>query len=1488
MAPEISLGDDDSVLEAQLFSNKRINVCLMDSNFLLWKQQVVLTIRGLGLEGCLDGTMPVPAKTMRNRAGETVLNPSYIHYFKQDSSLASWLLSTVSANILPRLVGSETTADVWKSITEINSGLSTTKMMNLHCRLRSLKKGTQTMREYTMAVKEICDLLAACGSKITDMEHIATILNGLPAEFEPSISTITASKEVYTVDNVVSILVDAETRLENTARFSAGINFTRYNTKNPNSSVDNDQEETMQSSVDSVKNASSNVKYKGRPRHQCQLCGKLGHLVDRCWHRFDQNFKGVTAQQSKPKVQVHTCSCCSHSAEQSYDPCTRGHSGHSHVEHLADDNDNVQVNALTCDGPANYAKWFPDSGATHHVASSSSALQNKVCYGGKGKVHLGDGTSLNIMQIGRVCLNSSTRPLCLNNTLYVPQISKNLMSVAQFAQDNHVYFEFHATYCFVKDACTHEVLLKGGLDEGLYSFHDSTADGDMCVHNTVVKDDSEFWTWHRRLGHPSSDVVRLVTHKSVSNSDKHVCMACQMGKSHALPFSSSTAVYSSPFQLVEVDVWGPAPVASNGYRFFVLFVDMYSRNTWLFLLKNKSDVAATFDSFLAIVHNQFHSNVVAFQTDGGGEFRFLESLAVKKGIALRKTCPHTSQQNGVVERKHRHVVEMALALLAQASVPLRFWSQAVVSAVFLINRLPTRTLDGMSPHQRLYGISPDYNFLRVFGCRCYPHLRPFNRHKFDFRSRPCVFLGYSPLHYGYVCLDNDGRCFISQHVVFDEHQFPFATEPVLKSSTSSSVSSGSVPILPVMDSSPSFAPTDRAHDTTVSSGSTRDHLPESRPAPEDQSPVIPPSSSGTAVVDTDRAACDVGTSLNGDDPSMPTYDNRVSPELHDPPPEFVESPVALSHASPVVPTVVTSMPFPTDIEPHISGPDASCSGNTTPIHISQQPQTTMNVHPMVTRRNNGIVKAKVFNVQVKSPPADIYCALDDPDWRAAVMAEYQALISNGTWDIVELPVGRKAVGCKWLFKVKLKADGTVDRFKARLVAKGFAQIPGFDFMDTFSPVVRFATVNILLSVAVSNQWPIRQVDVNNAFLKGDLQEDVYMQQVPGFEEGSSTGKVLVCKLRKALYGLRQAPRNWFAKLKEFLCTLGFVESKADPSLFLLLNGHDVTYLIVYVDDILITGNATSTIDNVISELHNKFSLKDLGLLQFFLGLEVTRSSNGLFLSQKKFLSELLYKVGLQGSNSASTPMPPNFKLSRFDGDPFPNAQLYRSTVGALQYLTHTRPDVAFAVNKAAQFLQHPTHAHWLAVKRILRYLHGTMEFGLWFPSQVQHGAELQVFSDADWGGDIDDRKSISGYCVFNGAHLLTWSSKKQRAVSRSTAEAEYRSLADAAAEITWIRAVLMEMRINLLECPRIWCDNTSAVAMAANPVLHAKTKHFELDLHFVRDKVAAQEIQVNHVPADCQVADTFTKPLPVVKFESLRRKLLVFDVREIFSELRKQ
>lgn len=333
-----------------------------------------------------------------------------------------------------------------------------------------------------------------------------------------------------------------------------------------------------------------------------------------------------------------------------------------------------------------------------------------------------------------------------------------------------------------------------------------------------------------------------------------------------------------------------------------------------------------------------------------------------------------------------------------------------------------------------------------------------------------------------------------------------------------------------------------------------------------------------------------------------------------------------------------------------------------------------------------------------------------------------------------------------------------------------------------------------------------------------------------------------------MYGLKQAPRAWFSKLSSALCQLGFHATKSDVSLFTKVTASSTLYILIYVDDIIITGSSDSAISSLIQQLHSTFSLKDMGPLHYFLGIEVSRTSQGgLLLSQAKYINDLLMKANMADCKPLPTPMVSNLKLSNTVGSAFENPSLYRSIVGSLQYVTITRPELAFPVNKVCQFMQCPLDTHWKAVKRILRYLSGTKSLGL----HLQKPSSLQLtgYSDSDWGSDPDDRKSTAGFCVYLGQNLISWSSKKQHSVSRSSTEAEYRGLASLVAELLWIRSLLSELQIPL-PIPTVYCDNIGAVLLAANPVLHSRSKHFELDLHFVRDHVAKGRVRISHIPAD--------------------------------------
>ena len=313
--------------------------------------------------------------------------------------------------------------------------------------------------------------------------------------------------------------------------------------------------------------------------------------------------------------------------------------------------------------------------------------------------------------------------------------------------------------------------------------------------------------------------------------------------------------------------------------------------------------------------------------------------------------------------------------------------------------------------------------------------------------------------------------------------------------------------------------------------------------------------------------------------------------------------------------------------------------------------------------------------------------------------EFRALMKNKTWSLVSLPTSRTSVGCRWVFKLKRNPDGSISRYKARLVAKGYSQVPGFDFYETFSPVVKPTTIRVVLAIAVSQSWSIRQLDVNNAFLNGELQEEVYMDQPPGFDGKTNQEQKLVCKLHKALYGLKQAPRAWFDKLKISLQQFGFSSTKSDQSLFVRFTNCSSLFVLVYVDDIVVTGSSSQEIHELISRLRGLFSLKDLGKLSYFLGIEVKKTTDGgLHLSQKKYIQDLLKKTKMDGAKSLPTPMLSGLKLSAGMGDPIDNVFEYRSVVGALQYITITRPEIAFSVSKVCQFMQKPLDTHWKTAK----------------------------------------------------------------------------------------------------------------------------------------------------------------------------------------------
>ncbi|XP_052107967.1 uncharacterized mitochondrial protein AtMg00810-like [Arachis duranensis] len=393
------------------------------------------------------------------------------------------------------------------------------------------------------------------------------------------------------------------------------------------------------------------------------------------------------------------------------------------------------------------------------------------------------------------------------------------------------------------------------------------------------------------------------------------------------------------------------------------------------------------------------------------------------------------------------------------------------------------------------------------------------------------------------------------------------------------------------------------------------------------------------------------------------------------------------------------------------------------------------------------------------------------------------------------------------------------------------------------------------------------MDVKNAFLNGDLKQKVYMKPPPGYPCPSRK----VCLLRKALYGLKQAPREWFDKFSSTICDLGFTSSPHENAIFIRKSERGVVLLLLYVDDMIITGDDVDGISELKTSLHHTFEMKDLGSLSYFLGLEVISTDDGIYLSQAKYASNLLARAGITDSRTESTPIEPNVRFTPMDGTALDNPTLYRQLVGGLVYLTVTRPDIAYPVHVLSQFLSAPRTTHYAAVLRILRYVKGTLFHGLYF--SAHSSLTLQAYSDADWAGDPTDRRSTTGYCLFLGDALISWRAKKQTFTARSSTEAEYRALADTTAEVLSVRWLLEDLGAPQSTPTDVFCDNRSAIQIAHNDVFHERTKHIEIDCHFVRQRILINAIRLIAVGTLNQTADIFTKAHHPTRFRTLLSKL---------------
>ncbi|KAM6587307.1 hypothetical protein CsatA_009912 [Cannabis sativa] len=500
----------------------------------------------------------------------------------------------------------------------------------------------------------------------------------------------------------------------------------------------------------------------------------------------------------------------------------------------------------------------------------------------------------------------------------------------------------------------------------------------------------------------------------------------------------------------------------------------------------------------------------------------------------------------------------------------------------------------------------------------------------------------------------------------------------------------------------------------------------------------------------------------------------------------------------------------------------------------------------------------------------------DEFWLLAMQEEINQFIRNNVWELVPRPSHQSVIGTKWVYRNKVDEHGVIVRNKARLVAQCYNQEEGIDYEETFAPVARLESIRMLLAFACHKNFILYQMDVKSAFLNGYIMEEVYVSQPPGFQNHKYPNHVY--KLKKALYGLKQAPRAWYERLSTFLISNGFSMGKADNTLFIKRKSKDIIIVQIYVDDIIFGATNDALCEEFSKCMHSEFEMSMMGELNFFLGLQIKQQKDGIFIGQTKYIKDLLQKFDLANAKSMNTPMSTSIKMDKDESGKNVDITKYRGMIGSLLYLTASRPDILFSVGLCARYQSCPKESHLSAVKRIFRYLIGTMNLGLWYPKNSNF--EIVSYSDADFAGCKTDRKSTSGTCHFLGNSLVSWFSKKQNSVALSTTEAEYIAAGSCCAQILWMKQTLKDFDIDF-ECTPIKCDNTSAINLSKNPILHSRAKHIDIRHHFLRDHIQRGDIMLDFVSTEFQLADIFTKPLSDERFSFIRRELGMTNLNEI-------
>ena len=1067
-------------------------------------------------------------------------------------------------------------------------------------------------------------------------------------------------------------------------------------------------------------------------------------------------------------------------------------------------------------------KWVIDSGASSHMSHKREWFSELSVFSKRISCTVGDGNKVEVVGVGTVPFISIVegREMVgeLKDVLFIPSLATNLVSIGATTKQGIVS-------CFRGNRCTltkNDAVVAIGekFDDNLYILN---IESNIKMGNCLLIQKSRSLTeWHKALGHASKERIETLANESqgdivIQGKESTIqCEDCPEGKGKCNPHPRVYQRASKIGEKVSVDLSGKVSDESLlGYNYYLVSKDDYSEYCHVYPVRDKSAVVLCIEKLIVEFEHDSDCSIRTLCSDNGSEFvnRNTELLLLRERIIHETASAYTPQQNARIEREIGSITNMARTLLLASQLPVQLWPEAIESAVYIRNRLPTKH-SKVTPYERFTGRKPIVKHIIGFGT-CVHVIRKWSyMTKFDPRTEAGKIVGYTRRCNTYkVYLTKTKRVIETSDIIIGPHK---AT----------------------LDETPAVATSNDEVKMTFNAlneeeGQNVGQLDEVVfPGPSIQTNQV----SNEELIRQRKLLSEFFSEMRGEETEGDPLEG-IPEESH--PQETHEE-------------QIEEMPPP--VPQHQICPFEGNEIPRTPIRRSSRERRPPRHHLYAIGLNEAHddIEPETFNEAVTGKHSE--------QWKKAIKAEIEAHEENGTWEMVKTPQAGTLLTAKWVFTIKRDTEGNIQRFKARLVARGFQQRQGIDFEETFAPVARIETLRTLLAICAAKEWIFEQFDITTAFLNGKLKEEVYLTPPEGVKAKSG----MSLKLHKALYGLKQAPKAWNDTFNQAMKELGFIQTESDPCVFIQSPN---TIVAVYVDDGFVISPSKDECLRVINDLDQRFKMKRVEN-GTFLGMELSRVDDGIIIHQRHYIDKVLARYNMAEATGKTSPTFDQKQLYVTDNTN-PTTAPYRQAIGSIQYCGNcTRPDLLFPTNLLARFNQDPNETHWVATKSILRYMKSTRDYSIKYKSGP---ITIEAYSDADYGGDNQTRDSTSGGIIKLASGPIVFFSRRQSNIAISSTESEYVAACEVVRELKWLRQLLGELGISY-QLPTLFIDNMSSIKQIKGGEILRRSKHIEIKYHFVRRSFLSNEYKISHIPSGDQLADYMTKLVSGPKLRELTFK----------------